>query len=160
MTTALQICVNFSACKFGSLHGDSQRKPINFGVKFTAFRQENSFKLRVCKVGERYSLFGGEKRDGFLVTSDKKRKRVVLVRFNQGFGFNGGGGGGGGGKNDGTTARVLGNLALAIGLTYLSMTGQLGWLLDAIVSIWVLLFLSLLSLSLRVEIVWLSNSEV
>ena len=92
MTTALQICVNFSACKFGSLHGGSQRKPINFGVKFTAFRQENSFKLRVCKVGERYSLFGGEKRDGFLVTSDKKRKRVVLVRFNQGFGFNGGGG--------------------------------------------------------------------
>ncbi|OWM81201.1 hypothetical protein CDL15_Pgr007232 [Punica granatum] len=53
----------------------------------------------------------------------KRRKRVVLVRFNNqgGFGFNGGGGG----KDDGVTARVVGNLVLAIGLTYLSMTGQL-----------------------------------
>ena len=30
-------------------------------------------------------------------------KREVVVRFNQGFGFNGGGGGGG--KDDGATAR-------------------------------------------------------
>ncbi|KAK9131628.1 hypothetical protein Scep_011156 [Stephania cephalantha] len=52
-----------------------------------------------------------------------------------GFGFNGGGGGGGGGNNS-NTARILGNLALAVGLTYLSVTGQLGWVLDAIVSIW------------------------
>ena len=59
---------------------------------------------------------------------------MVVVGFNQGFGFNGGGGGG---KDDGSTARILGNLALAIGLTYLSVTGQLGWVLDAIVSIWV-----------------------
>lgn len=66
----------------------------------------------------------------------KRKKRVVLVKNNQGFGFNGGGGGGG--RDDGATARILGNLALAIGLTYLSMTGQLGWILDAIVSIWVL----------------------
>lgn len=66
---------------------------------------------------------------------------MVVVGFNQGFGFNGGGGGGG--KDDGGTARILGNLALAIGLTYLSVTGQLGWVLDAIVSIWVFLSLSL-----------------
>ena len=66
---------------------------------------------------------------------------MVVVGFNQGFGFNGGGGGGG--KDDGGTARILGNLALAIGLTYLSVTGQLGWVLDAIVSIWVFLCLSL-----------------
>lgn len=65
----------------------------------------------------------------------KREKRAVLVKNNQGFGFNGGGGGG---RDDGATARILGNLALAIGLTYLSMTGQLGWILDAIVSIWVL----------------------
>jgi hypothetical protein len=51
---------------------------------------------------------------------------VVLVRFNQRFGFNGGSGGG----DNGATARVLGNLTLATGLTYLSMTGQLGWLLQ------------------------------
>lgn len=63
----------------------------------------------------------------------KREKRVVLVKNNQGFGFNGGGGG----RDDGATARMLGNLALAIGLTYLSMTGQLGWILDAIVSIWI-----------------------
>ncbi|KAJ4871241.1 Uncharacterized protein Rs2_47136 [Raphanus sativus] len=42
----------------------------------------------------------------------------------------------GGGDNNGNNGRILGNLALAIGLTYLSMTGQLGWVLDAIVSVW------------------------
>ncbi|PPD89211.1 hypothetical protein GOBAR_DD13855 [Gossypium barbadense] len=38
----------------------------------------------------------------------------------------------------GNTARLVGNIALAIGLTYLSATGQLGWVLDAIVSIWLI----------------------
>jgi len=66
----------------------------------------------------------------------KKEKRVVLVKNNKGFGFNNGGDG----RDDGSTARILGNLALAVGLTYLSMTGQLGWIIDAIVSIWVLSF--------------------
>ncbi|KAK4771170.1 hypothetical protein SAY87_031702 [Trapa incisa] len=66
----------------------------------------------------------------------KKKKRVVPVRFNNQdrFGFNGGGGG----KDDGATARVVGNLALAIGFTYLVMSGQLGWVLDTVVSIWLL----------------------
>ncbi|RWR80223.1 putative transmembrane protein [Cinnamomum micranthum f. kanehirae] len=63
---------------------------------------------------------------------EKKEKRVVVVRVNQGFGFNEGGGG----KDNSNTARLLGNIAFAIGLTYLSMTGQLGWILDTIVSIW------------------------
>lgn len=63
----------------------------------------------------------------------KREKRVVLVKNNKGFGFNNGGGG----RDDGSTARILGNLALAAGLTYLSMTGQLGWIIDAIVSIWI-----------------------
>ncbi|RWR80220.1 putative transmembrane protein [Cinnamomum micranthum f. kanehirae] len=57
---------------------------------------------------------------------EKKEKRVVVVRVNQGFGFNEGGGG----KDNSDTARLLGNIAFAIGLTYLSMTGQLGWILD------------------------------
>ncbi|MED6168762.1 hypothetical protein PIB30_014452 [Stylosanthes scabra] len=72
--------------------------------------------------------------NGVLLEEKKGHKRVVLVRNNQGFGFNGGGGGG---RDDGANVRILGNLALAIGLTYLSMTGQLGWILDAIVSIWI-----------------------
>ncbi|PHU16927.1 Endoplasmic reticulum oxidoreductin-1 [Capsicum chinense] len=38
----------------------------------------------------------------------------------------------------GIIVRVLSNLVLAIGLTYLTMTGQLGWVLDAIVSVWLL----------------------
>ncbi|KAK8602992.1 hypothetical protein V6N13_085192 [Hibiscus sabdariffa] len=66
----------------------------------------------------------------------KRKIRVVLVMFNQGFGFNGGGGGGG--KMNGDTARLLGNIALAVGLTYLSVTDQLGWVLDAIVSVWLI----------------------
>lgn len=72
------------------------------------------------------------------ITKKKKNKREVLVRFNN-LGFNGGSAGGGGGGG----GRVWGNLALAIGLTYLSFTGQLGWILDAIVSVWVCFFLAL-----------------
>lgn len=81
----------------------------------------------------------GKREDGILVS---KGRRVVAMRFNNGFnGLGGGGGGDGGGRINSETARVLGNLALAILLTYLSMTGQLGWLLDAIVSLWVVLSL-------------------
>lgn len=91
----------------------------------------------------------GRCKDGIFLKEEgwkrKRKRRVVLVIFSQGFGFNGGGsggggnGGGGGGKIESNTARLLGNIALAIGLTYLSATGQLGWVLDAIVSIWVLI---------------------
>ncbi|KAG1347159.1 Diphthamide biosynthesis protein 3 [Cocos nucifera] len=73
----------------------------------------------------------GMKKDVILVRKGRKGS-LVAVRANQGFN------GGGGGWDRSTTARVLSNLALAIGLTYLSMTGQLGWVLDAIVSIWLI----------------------
>ncbi|KAJ3687041.1 hypothetical protein LUZ61_016205 [Rhynchospora tenuis] len=65
-----------------------------------------------------------------------RKQRLVLVRANGGFNFNSNGGGGGWDKA--TTRRLIGNLAFAAGLTYLSVTGQLGWVIDAIVSIWVL----------------------
>ncbi|XP_073006253.1 uncharacterized protein [Typha latifolia] len=79
--------------------------------------------------------FGGEglEKDVIFLRERRTRRSSVLVRANQGFNFNGGGG-----WDKNTTSRVLGNLALAIGLTYLTMTGQLGWLLDAVVSIWLL----------------------
>lgn len=103
-----------------------------------------SFYLRCTKVGvfhQNLSNFKstdkGVYKDGILRVEGKLRreKRVVMVR---GFGFNGGNGSGNGRKIDGNTARVLTNLALAVGLTYLSMTGQLGWVLDTIVSLWLL----------------------
>ncbi|CAN6457738.1 unnamed protein product [Victoria cruziana] len=68
-----------------------------------------------------------------------RRRELMVVRVNGGFGFNGGGGGGGGGGNENT--RVVGNLILAVALTYLTMTGQLGWLLDAVVSLWIIVVL-------------------
>lgn len=45
----------------------------------------------------------------------------------------------GGGKPDGENGigRVVVNLAIAGGLTYLTITGKLGWLFDAFVSLWV-----------------------
>lgn len=149
MTPLLQISLNISAFKFESLlkYEIHKKKPSNCYSLLRAklgSLQDNRFKLKA--YGERWSLLGGSKcGDGILVREEgrKRKKRVVVVRFNQGFGFNGGGGGGGGGRDDGATARVLGNLALAIGLTYLSFTGQLGWVLDAIVSVWVLLSLFL-----------------
>ncbi|GKA22470.1 hypothetical protein Tco_0708432, partial [Tanacetum coccineum] len=68
---------------------------------------------------------------GFNEKIVKKNKRVIFVKV-------GNLGGGGGGGDDGGTRRILGNVALAVGLTYLSLTGQLGWILDTIVNIWVL----------------------
>ena len=99
--------------------------------KLYAYRNGFLHGVRTNKDG----ILGGEKK------RFRVQKRVVLVKFNQGFNFNGGGGGDR--RGDGTTARVLGNLALAVGLTYLTMTGQLGWVLDTIVSLWVIFFLSL-----------------
>ncbi|XP_030932905.1 uncharacterized protein LOC115958619 [Quercus lobata] len=142
MTSLLQISLNISAFKFESLlkYEIRKKKPSNCYSLSRAklgSLHDNRFKLKAYE--ERWSLLGGSKcGDGILVREEgwKRKKRVVVVRFNQGFGFNGGGGGGGGGRDDGATARLLGNLALAIGLTYLSFTGQLGWVLDAIVSVW------------------------
>uniref|UniRef100_A0A5B7A291 Uncharacterized protein n=1 Tax=Davidia involucrata TaxID=16924 RepID=A0A5B7A291_DAVIN len=145
MITLLQISINFPALN-GS-HDDSTKKQNCCGLRLSqsiscyslsrakvGLLHHNRFKLRVSK--ERWSFLGVSRgKDGILVTQDgrKRKKRVVVVRFNQGFGFNGGGG-----RDNSNTARLLGNLGLAIGLTYLSMTGQLGWVLDAIVSVWLL----------------------
>ncbi|ONK75986.1 uncharacterized protein A4U43_C03F22640 [Asparagus officinalis] len=87
-----------------------------------------------CFVERQTLLFVGFEKDGILMTRRGRKESLVAVRANQGSGFNGGGGG----WDKGSTNRVLGNLALAVGLTYLSMTGQLGWIIDAIVSIWLL----------------------
>ncbi|KAG6637396.1 uncharacterized protein LOC122281978 [Carya illinoinensis] len=143
MTPLLQISVNISTFRLETLQNYSTyKKPINccsLSRAKIASLHHNRFKLRVYR--ERWSFLGGSRgQDGILVREEglKMKKRVVLVRFNQGFGFNGGGGGG---RDDGATARILGNLALAVGLTYLSMTGQLGWVLDAIVSVWLFVVL-------------------
>ncbi|XWS09934.1 hypothetical protein CRYUN_Cryun39dG0032500 [Craigia yunnanensis] len=147
MTTLLQISLTFLS--FSSPNKEFCEKPICCyslkGPKIASLQQKR-FKLGAFRR-QRWS-FGQVSRgkDWIFVKEEgwKMKKRVVLARFNQGFGFNGGGGGGngggggGGGKIDSNTARLLGNIALAIGLTYLSMTGQLGWVLDAIVSIWLL----------------------
>lgn len=127
-------CLSFSKPKLAPLHSPGR---FNFRLRFPGAS-------RWCFLevdGDKDVILVG---DGM-----KRRKRVVLARFNNqgGFGFNGGGGG----KDDGTTARVVGNLVLAIGLTYLSMTGQLGWVLDAIVSIWVLPSFSIRS---ALSLVW------
>ncbi|XVF78099.1 hypothetical protein PTKIN_Ptkin14bG0101600 [Pterospermum kingtungense] len=142
MTTVLQVSFTFSS--FSSSNEEFYEKPICcYSLKRpkTASSPQKRFKLGAFRM-QRWS-FGEVERNkgGVFVKEDglKMKKRVVLVRFNEGFGFNGGGGnGGGGGKIDSNTARLLGNIALAIGLTYLSVTGQLGWVLDAIVSIWLL----------------------
>lgn len=71
--------------------------------------------------------FLGDKGGIFKNEVINKKRRVVVVRSNGGPGFNGGGF-----KVDN---RILGNIALAVGLTYLSSTGQLGWILDTILSV-------------------------
>lgn len=83
----------------------------------------------MIELRQRRPAMMGRKETGFLASERalNRKRRVFKVSCNKGLGFNGGG------DNNG---RILGNLALAIGLTYLSMTGQLGWVLDAIVSVW------------------------
>lgn len=78
----------------------------------------------------------------------KRKKRVLYGKFDDRVEFSGGGGGGGGRGDGGLTARVLVNLVLAGGLTYLAMTGKLGWIIDAVgwiidavVSLWLVSFL-------------------
>ncbi|WOL04869.1 hypothetical protein Cni_G13591 [Canna indica] len=109
------------------------RKPANCSLrrrKVGAFRRDGCF---IECSRQRFPFSDGYLKDLILVREGSRRSMLV-VRANQGFDFNGGGGG----WDKNTTSRVLGNLALAIGLTYLTMTGQLGWILDAIVSIWLL----------------------
>ncbi|CAK9321922.1 unnamed protein product [Citrullus colocynthis] len=127
---------------FNILHDNFCKRPTKFNplpAPKVASCNRDGFRLTV--YGRRLPFLGGGwgwrnervfgKDGGF-----KGKRGLIVASFNQGFGFNGGGGGGGGGGDDGATARLLGNIALAIGLTYLSVTGQLGWILDAIVSIW------------------------
>lgn len=151
MTAFLQITTNFSTLNLPP--NDCSRKQSFWGLKLPEPLNGHTLSRRkiewVCRCwltsrvyGERSSFLRVTTHKGGIFIGDrecKKSNRVLLVRFNKGFGFNGlgGGGGGGGGKDDGTTARVLGNLTLAILLTYLTMTGQLGWVLDTIVSLWV-----------------------
>ncbi|GAB2284563.1 hypothetical protein Dimus_019018 [Dionaea muscipula] len=118
-------------------------QPIKFHLlgrtNFGAFHQKDRSGLWVCRG--RWVLLGlREGKAGILMGHGRftRKKRVVLAKFNERVGFDGGDGGGGGRRGDGTTARVLGNIALAVGLTYLSMTGKLGWILDTIVSLWLL----------------------
>ncbi|CAI9754994.1 unnamed protein product [Fraxinus pennsylvanica] len=141
MQSFVQISINFSALNplyndFNTKHRIFKLKfsqPINYyslsRTKIESLRKDG---LKIGALRERVSFFGVSRgKNGIL----SKTGRVFVARFNKGFNSIGGGGGG---KVNSETARVLGNLALAILLTYLSMTGQLGWLLDAIVSLWIL----------------------
>ncbi|TKY49055.1 hypothetical protein E2542_SST26481 [Spatholobus suberectus] len=137
MATLVQFSIKCSHLKPNFSHGGMCKSPTfsfsRLETKFGSFNR-SSCKLRACR--ERWCFLGGAVfKNGVMLEEKecKRENRVVLVKNNQGFGFNGGGGG----RDDGATARLLGNLALAVGLTYLSMTGQLGWILDAIVSIWI-----------------------
>ncbi|KAM3396117.1 hypothetical protein P3S68_005123 [Capsicum galapagoense] len=136
-------------------NGGFMKEKRKFFVKLGAFREKGSYltgkngilmeeERRGCEKGRRFVKAGAfREKDSFLIGKNGifvKEKRMVLVKFKQGFGFDGigDGGGGGGGRDNSETVRVLSNLVLAIGLTYLTMTGQLGWVLDAIVSVWIL----------------------
>ncbi|CAA7025265.1 unnamed protein product [Microthlaspi erraticum] len=121
-----------------SIHHGFNKEPRNrlhaIGRSLGPSVLQNKLRLRACLIEHRQSQrerrrFMGLGEIGILSTEkalDRKR-RVVKV---SGLKFNGG-------DNNGN-GRIIGNLALAIGLTYLTMTGQLGWILDAIVSVWLI----------------------
>ncbi|KAL0739051.1 hypothetical protein Bca4012_015261 [Brassica carinata] len=123
-------------CTF-SIHDGFNKQPRNRlrskGRSFGPSLLGNKLESRACviELRQRRPAMMGLKETRFLAREKKAlnhKRRVFKVSCNKGLGFNGG-------DNNGN-GRILGNLALAIGLTYLSMTGQLGWVLDAIVSVW------------------------
>ncbi|XAR67536.1 hypothetical protein NMG60_11002328 [Bertholletia excelsa] len=133
MTTLLRISVNLSP--LNGTHGDRNRRTVN--SQSVSRREACSLRQRRLKLevsGRSWSFLEVTRDNNEIFV--RKKKRAVVVKFNQGFGFNGGGGSGGGDNSN--TARLLGNIALAVGFIYLSMTGQLGWVLDAIISVWLL----------------------
>lgn len=135
-------------CNLSTIHDGFNKEPRNRlhskGRTLGASLFQNKLGLRACLIEDRQRRrLVGLVEIGITAseTALNRKRRVVRVRCNKGLGFNGG-------DNNGN-ARILGNLALAIGLTYLSVTGQLGWVLDAIVSVWVItLSLSLSSINL------------
>ncbi|CAM8894064.1 unnamed protein product [Rhodiola kirilowii] len=132
MSTLIHLATNLSVLNI--LHDRIGKRPIrhfNFPITKLKSLTRDRRRFRVSEVG--FSLMGSDDKDWIFGKREglqMKRRKMVVVRLNQGSGFNGGGGGGGGGG--GLNSRVLGNLALAIGLTYLTMTGQIGLIFDAI----------------------------
>ncbi|XP_076890269.1 uncharacterized protein LOC143541286 [Bidens hawaiensis] len=118
------------------------RRKYFYNTKLKESMNSNSFTRRCssCCYHQRGFRLGFESSCKLLRDKDRfseniKKKRVVLVRFNN-VKFNGKGATGGRGNDDGGTASVLRNLTLGVALIYLSLTGQLGWIIDAIVSFW------------------------
>ncbi|KAL6839231.1 hypothetical protein ACP4OV_030903 [Aristida adscensionis] len=84
------------------------------------------------------SEFSGKDGDLAWRTAGRRRwRRLSVAGAGRGPFF----GGGGGRRMDKGTSRVVGNLAFAALLTYLAVTGQLRWVLDAIFSLWLLTIL-------------------
>ncbi|KAL2621054.1 hypothetical protein R1flu_001259 [Riccia fluitans] len=67
-------------------------------------------------------------------------------------------GGGGGGEGGNGIGRVIVNLALAGGLTYLTVTGKLGWVFDTIISLWLLAVL--LPIVGVIAFLWFAEREI
>jgi hypothetical protein len=80
-------------------------------------------------------------------------KIQAYVRLDPG----GGGGRGPNGDNNGI-GRVVFNLALAGGLTYLTVTGKLGWVFDAFISLWLLVIL--VPIVSIVAFLWFADREI
>ncbi|KAL9257682.1 hypothetical protein AKJ16_DCAP07111 [Drosera capensis] len=121
-------------------------QPIKFlhlgTSKFGSFHENKGVGVLVCG-GMRWVLCGlrcGDNNIRVLVGDERWRRKwkkmALYGKFDDRVEFGGGGGGGGGRGDGGLTARALVNLVLAVGLTYLAMTGKLGWIIDAVVSLW------------------------
>lgn len=94
-------------------------------------------KLECSKSQERQSGYGGQAR--------------ASMRLDPG------GGRGPNGGNNGI-GRIVFNLALAGGLTYLTVTGKLGWLFDAFISLWLLVVL--VPIVGIVAFLWFADREI
>ncbi|RAL40954.1 hypothetical protein DM860_008652 [Cuscuta australis] len=164
MASLIQIPLNFLECN--APHISLIRKPNSFINGLKSLKGSNFptlSRLKAAPFADGLAIL--EVRRGkigqFLKKESwKEKKRVVLVRFNglPSGGRGGSGGGGGGIDDENRTVGVLTNLALAIVLAYLTLTGKLGWILDAILSIWILA--GLLPIIGIVAFIWWASREI
>jgi len=116
-------------CSHACLYPRFLKLPPKFsnGACSTAARPSDRSELLVGKSGALAWRAAG-----------RQRRRLGVTGAGRGPFF-----GGGWRRMDKGTTRVVGNLAFAAVVTYLAVTGQLRWVIDAIVSLWVREFLLL-----------------
>uniref|UniRef100_A0ACD5TFE9 Uncharacterized protein n=1 Tax=Avena sativa TaxID=4498 RepID=A0ACD5TFE9_AVESA len=109
-------------CSYALLHPRTRKISPTPSIPNGTFSTAKPFLLR-----------GFSERGGTLAWRMAGRRRLAVAGAGKGPFF-------GGGRRQRSTARTVGNLAFVALVAYLAVSGQFRWLLDAIVSLWLIAF--------------------